>query len=410
MRGKGRAVAAAIVALSLVLCGCWDRIEIEERSFVIGVAVDFPSDEKKNPDEDSDEEKGKPDGEFRFLATYQIPITSELPGGSGQAQSGGNGGRAYFNIEAIDETMFAVNTLMSTKLQRAPFFEHLKVIIVSEEVARSEQGFANVLDYFLRDQEMRRNVKIMVASGQARDVLNVEPPNERLPAMYLEALGENTKITARMIPETRIGEVHEFLVTERSFTIQRVAAEKDAAIVAGAGVFDAVTNRMVGFINQEEAEGLNFLTGRIEGGMLEILLEDNLASFEIERTNRSIRLVRGLPIPKFVVDVKAEGSLIEMFDRIDLTKRGNFSMIERKIEEEIIRLCEDAIRRQQQELKVDVMGLGALLEQNHPKIWRQVKDDWDRGAHLFSRCDIEVRVHAFMRRNGTVNQTEVRND
>ncbi|MCI3925109.1 Ger(x)C family spore germination protein [Paenibacillus sp. TRM 82003] len=409
---RNRAVVGAVLltltVMALLMTGCWDRIEIEDRSFVIAVAIDFPDEDGKDPEEEKEEEEEKPDGRYRFLVTYQIPITSQLPGGSGQGGGGGGGEKAYFNISAVDETMYSVHSLMSTKLQRTPFFEHLKVILISEEVARSEGGFANVLDYFLRDQEMRRNVKIMITKGKARDVLTVEPPNELLPGMYLESLGENMAQTARMRPGSRIGDVHEFLLKEQSFVLQHVSPGEKEANVSGGAVFGSQDNRLVGFLNEEETEGLNFMTGRVEGGTLELQLEDNMASFEIERAERTVRLERGPPMPKFVIHVRTEGSLIEMYDRVDLSSRATFSMMEAKVEEEIVRLCEDAIDKLQNEYRKDVIGLGVLLDQDYHSMWRQVRNDWDREDNVFARSEIEVHAEAYLRRNGTVEQTEAK--
>lgn len=173
-----------ILCLVFLTTGCWDRVEIENRGFVIGVAIDAAK-EKQAKETEEKEAPSKPKGKQRFVATHQFVVPGALKGqgGGGGQQGGGQGGDAFLNLSSEGNTMFEIARTFATRTSRSPYLEHLKIIIVSEELAKKGQ-FAHVLDFFLRNHEMRRTTKIMIAKGgEARKVLEVTPKNEKLPVL-----------------------------------------------------------------------------------------------------------------------------------------------------------------------------------------------------------------------------------
>ena len=42
-----------------------------------------------------------------------------------------------------------------------------------------------MMDFFTRRREIQQNIKLAIANGEARKVLEVEPPEEDLAAFYL---------------------------------------------------------------------------------------------------------------------------------------------------------------------------------------------------------------------------------
>lgn len=134
-----------IFTLFLLLTGCWDRIEIEERGFVVGIAIDMPKtkeigkkQEKESPD--------KPKAKGRYVLTQQMVVPGELSG-SGNAQGGTGSGKAYLNVTAEGETLFDIIREVAARTSRSPYYVHFKTLVISEEVARTEGSLANVIDH-----------------------------------------------------------------------------------------------------------------------------------------------------------------------------------------------------------------------------------------------------------------------
>ncbi len=393
--------------LSLFTSGCWDRVEIEERGFVIGIAIDVP--QKEDVEEKQEEEApGKPKGKIRFVVTYQMVIP-EILGGGGVSQKSGGTEEAFFNVSSEGDTMDTITRDLVTRTSRTPFFQHLQMIIVSEDVAKSEFGFANSTDFFLRNQEMRRNIKILISKGNARKVLEAVPPNEKLPVMYIKSVSENKRKSARMLPETRIGDMQGHLLRSESFVVQRIAGRDKEVKIAGCAVFQGNKNNMIGFLGEEETEGLNFITGNIQGGVLEFQVYDNLVVFEIENMKRHIKVnVKDKNRLRFTITIETEGMIGESFERMDFQKSTTLSNLEKKLAEEIKRLTNDTIEKVHKEFKKDVLGLGTYLKQEHYDTWKLVKDDWDSGRNYFAKSQVEVEAKVQINSMGIIYKAETR--
>lgn len=391
----------------LFASGCWDQVQIEERGFVVGVAIDVPR-SKQAERQAEQEAPDKPEGKQRFLVTAQFVIPGGLTGGGNSQGGGGQGsttGEAYLNLTSEGDSIFEIGRELATRSSRSPFMEHLKVIIVSEKLAKSP-AFADALEFFLRSPALRRSTKVLVAKGDAKDVIEVSPKHEKLPAMYINSVAENIQKNARMLPETRIGEVHEYLLKESSFVIPRVTPDKNEVKIAGAAVF-RFDNIMAGFLGEEETEGLNFLTNNIEGGLLKIPVRDNLVSFNIESASRKIEAnTSDKEHMRFVITIECEGAIAESFEQVDYLESKNNDILQQKVAEEIERITNDTIRKVHKQMKTDVIGLGSYLKQERNDLWKQIKGDWEQGENYYAKSSIEVKARVFIRNFGDIIEVE----
>ncbi|WP_199619965.1 Ger(x)C family spore germination protein [Paenibacillus alkalitolerans] len=395
-------ICIVIAALST---GCWDRREIEERGFVVAAAVDIVRPEEAGEAETKD----RTEGDMRINLTFQYVVPGRLQGGGGGGGGAGDGNTTgtFTNISAEGETIFESARLMSTKTSRPPFIEHMKLLILSEEVAESGQ-LDSVLDVFLRDNESRRSVKVMVAKGEAKQILTVHPKLEKLPAIYINTISENNKKSALLLPETRIGNVQEYLLKKSSFTVQRIMmAGENEVSVKGAAVFDG-QGRLAGYFEDEETEGLNFITDKIEGGVVRIKWKDKPIDYEIRDSKRSIQANAAHPERiEFTLSVQSKGIIAEAQTQPDFMSPQVIEEVERKVEEDIERMMMNTISKAQDELKKDVLGLGEYLRQQDHRLWKSIEDDWENGENYFAKSKIDVKANVTVESPGNVNRTEM---
>lgn len=400
IRGKAAAAAVSLLLL-LVGAGCWDRVEIDERGFVIGVAIDTPG-------EDGTEEKsGLPDraiGEKRFKVTYQFVSPRAI---QSSGKGGGESGKAFYNVTAEGDTMETLAREFSTRVSRSPYFEHLKMIVVSSEIAKRENEFVEVLDFFLRNHEMRRGTKVIISKDEAAHVLETEPPNEKLPVIYLNSIAENSVRSARMPKETKIGEIHELLMRKESYAVQSVVSDTKEAAISGAAVIQGGTNKLVGFLDDEETIGLNFLTDNVRGGVVRSHIRGQLIVYEMRESKTKIEVYGNEANRlRFKVGIETEGVLGESLARLDYLNKETLEEVKQAVSKEIEQIAFKTVNKLQQKFKADVIGLGSHLKQNRYKLWKEIEDDWDQGENLFSRSEVEIEVKANVRRIGTANETK----
>ncbi|MEK5164093.1 Ger(x)C family spore germination protein [Paenibacillus sp. FSL R5-0527] len=380
-----------LLCLALFATGCWDRVEIEERGFVVGAGIDVAG------EDDAD----------KYILTFQFVIPGGLQGnGGGEKDGGKSGNEAYFNLSSSGNTMFRAARDMSYRTSRSPYLQHIRMIIISDRMAR-EAEFSKALDLFLRDHEMRRATKIMVAEGDARAMMNIKPKNERLPIAYFESVAQNPTKSSRIYPPTSIGEMQAFIIAKQSFALPRMQKNGDKVSVSGAAVFNGETLSLQGYLNDDETSGLNVLRGTAQDGVLEFKLDNDYVAYEIKGSRRRIYADVSNPEHiRFRIQVNMEGNVGETQERLDLMNPAQLAGIEGKAAERLTAMMKGTLEKVQLEYKSDVIGLGTYLKQEYPAAWKKIQNDWDRGENYFSQADIELEARVKVRIFGSTIETK----
>jgi spore germination protein len=377
-----------VLLILLMNSACWDSIEIEQRGFVIGVGIDLA-------------EKEDEEGNKMLKLTQQFVVPSTM---SGSGSSGGEATEeAYQNIESEGNTIFEMVRTVAARTSRSPFYEHIKLIVISEEVAKSDK-FPDVMDYFLRYPEMRRGIQVMITPDKAKDILELKPGSEKLPAMHIQSISRNNYKNSRMVPPTRIGDLHEDLLGTTSFMIQMISKLSNEEVkITGHAVMNGKTDHLVGFIREEATEGVNFITGEIEGGLLEAKVDGDVIVFQINEVKTEVEpIITGKDNITFKIDITTMGVIPESFTPINLLEQKEIKKIEKAVEERIRYFVELAIEQVQKDLKTDVLGFGKSIMFKEPKLWKDLKDNWDFGENYFSKSEIDLNIDVTVSRNGAI--------
>src|SRR5699024_10837064 len=159
-------------------------------------------------------------------------------------------------------SMFNIGRKMASQTSRAPYYEHIKVLIVSEELASNPELLATLADFFIRDHETRRRVHIYISAGKATEILEVAPKPERIPAIFLNTVTDNEQEALEMISSGQVGELHELLLESFSYVLPKIAAQEDKSKVHDdkTAVLRGYNNQMEGTLTGAETKGLNLLT------------------------------------------------------------------------------------------------------------------------------------------------------
>lgn len=149
----------AILLGAALLGGCWNRRELDTLAIVAGLGLD------------RDVETGK------IQLTAQIIKPGEVKtvkvGGAGGGGGGGGKASAVWVIKSTGDTVFDAVRNMVTQSSRKLYFAHNQIIVIGKKTA--EQGVWPLLDFFVRDHEIRWTIWVLVADGKASDVLEATP-------------------------------------------------------------------------------------------------------------------------------------------------------------------------------------------------------------------------------------------
>lgn len=382
---------------SIFLTSCWDQVEIEKRGFIIGIAFDLA--QKKNEELDESKEK------TLYKGTYQFVVPSAL--GQGGAGQGNSSSKAYNNLVVEGETVSEQISRLAEQTSRTPFGEHLQTIILSENVVRIPQACNQILDFLLRNNETRRSIKILVAEGEASPMLDIPPIPENLPVMYIDSIVKNSFKNATILPEKRIGTIHEHLISKKSFVLPKIQRNGQKINMAGAAVFHGHNTQMVSFINGEITEGLNMITNEYKQGSVKIKVEDKPVVYEIQGEKSSVKVhVNNKDDIKFYIKIKTEGSIEESFASLNYMNPKVLSKVELAVEKEIERKVAETIKVFQKDLKVDALGLSGYLERENYKVWKGIEENWDHGKSYFSKSNIKVQADVIVQTPGAIINSE----
>lgn len=378
-----------ISLIPLLLSGCWDRVEIEERGFVVGMAIDIPDKEKdrKHP---------------RFEVTYQYVIPAGMGGPNQGAQ-----GDPFKNITVADESLFEAGREAAKQISRTPYLVHMQVLIISEEVLKKENAIENILDFYIRDHELRRSIKILVArDGSAKEILEKKTKLEQLPSVYINSISENNFKTAKLLKPTIVGDVHEYLLEKNNYVLPAIKTSKVGVELEGAAVFKGDSNSFIGYLEEDEIIGLNFITSEVKGGAFNAEYKEGLIVYEIERADSKIDpIIKSDDNIEFNITIHTEGKIVQSYKPIDFFDQKEIEKIEKQLEEKVISTIQNTIDRTQKELKVDVLGLNRILEQKRFEAWKKVRKQWNRGEGTFPSSKIHVSANVIIRTTGAASNT-----
>jgi len=386
-----------IFCLLFLVTGCWDQNEIEERGFVIGAAVDMVEEQT----DDSGGEMFEKELGNKYKLTYQFVVPGNFTGGGGgQSGGGASEGKPFLNLTAEGTAIHQITRRMATETSRKPYLEHIHLIVLSEELSRKGH-LKDVMDFFVRDHEMRRVAKVMVSEGEARKTLEISPQHEKMPVLFIESLSENIVKHSTSLPPINIGDVHRYLLKGNSFAIPRIVVKNNKGALLGAAIFNSQGQKMIGTLNESETLGMNFITEKAKSAILEFLMNGQLVAFEIKSAKSQIEAdVSDKDQIKFTVKINVEGNVGELYGDLALENQSVLSEIEEKTAKEIERITDRVIDKVQKKYKADVFELGAYLKQEYYKTWKQVNKEWDKGGNYFSKSVIDVQVNVEVRQIG----------
>jgi spore germination protein len=402
---NGKVVTFLLVCL-LILPGCWDLTEIEEIGFVLGVALDPMDDEEVKAK--YIKETGRPLPKGMFQMTNHVVIPGQI-GGGGEEGSGTTKEGPFFNIRSIGLTAFKSNRNFAARRSRAMNYEHLKVLIINEELAR-EGIIGNLIDFFIRDHEMRRDTLVLISKGEGYDILNQKLPLEIMPAISIEMITDNAPRGHSIPPPKPIGELMNNVISTQSYIIPRIdKSEGDGFKVAGAAVFLGKGNKMVGWLGEYDVQGLSWISAEAENEIVEAFYGPEQIPFVYETDAADLEINYNHQDGKDIFDVtiKTEGFFVENWIKgIKLDSQETVLELEDAVAKEIERQAKKVIEKMQTEFYTDIFQFHEQVKINNFSYWEEVKDHWDGKGGAFSKAEINVEARVKIRHQMTIEQLE----
>ncbi|HLN64402.1 MAG TPA: Ger(x)C family spore germination protein [Symbiobacteriaceae bacterium] len=369
---------AAVGALCLLLAGCWDRREIEERANVLALGVDaceLPC---------------------KVRITRQVAIPGRIP--LGGIQEGGGAKEDVEPVAIVTSDGADAPTALAraqAKLNHRLTFAHLRVLLMGEAFA--QQGLTEYLDVVRRTPEIRRLMWLVVVEGQAEDVVRARPRLEMVPALFLSDMLEDAVKSGRL-PFSNFGQ---FLTQVANKGEQPTApllkmAGPDRVSLAGLAVFHE--GRMVGRLSPEEAATYMQLRGYRRGGELIRLTLPDGSQADLTVYGRETRYQVATAGRQFQVHITMhlETDLLRSSSDLDIQNPRTLERIETQAARKVKSEAEALVQKLQRQWQADILGVGERVRAYLPRAWAATPN-W---SVAFAEAQFAVDVQVNVRQTG----------
>ncbi len=373
---KRLSLLLVILIMSAALWGCWDKIEIEQRLFVLAMGIDKIEEEQKSIPED------------RYVVSFVSPVVGALMG---------NGDTSFHTYKTTGKVFSVALNNMYTRFAKSLSFEHTRVLIFGEELLRDEELFKEALDSIGRSHEFHKSMYVFAVRGKAAESFELEPKYEKLLAMYISGLADNYKYEDRIAKQAAYEMYSDFANNNGNTLIPRLIAEKDEAKVTGVAVIKNF--KLLGFLSGTEYKPLSWIMGEGDRGLIEVEHEGIYVPFEYNELNRKLKLDKVEGDKVFLtINLESEGALQEYIWGRKLLDQKLLRAIEEKLEKKIVALSESALEKFQQEYQMDVIGIRDYLIKFHPDVYEALKDDYE--TKFKDNISVKINAEVNIRRVG----------
>lgn len=390
-------MAAILITLAALLTGCWSQVELNRLGIISASSLDLSEDNQ-------------------WVVSFQIIIPRSTQTGSGK-----NSSQAPVTVVSVKgKTILEALQKCDLETPRHLFFSHSRVLIISKRVA--EYGINLLMDYYLRNNQARENVNILITDGEARPYLEVLTPLESIPGNAISNLiNDRLDDQAKMTPSKMYQLILKLANPSASATMREIKLAGNPSGLRSLDALNTTTtegkfkldrvavfkgDKFKGWISRNDGLGIAWITDVLNSSVISFYCKggkrkDELSGFFIENTKALLKPRIKDDRLFMSVHIKAKGNLKETACKLDLKKSDSLDNLKKPIEEQI---KGDVTRtfKALQKLKADALGFGDAFHKSYPKEWKRLVKNWDE---QFAKITMDVTVEVKIRRAGMINDT-----
>ncbi len=381
MKGRKLIVLLIMVCMCFILTACWDQVELDEIFIVVGMAIDKAENNE-------------------FEISLQLVKTSSSVSETGTNQSTSGGGESIVISETGETALEAILSL-NLDSSRKLTFQHNRILLISTEIA--QDGIMDFLDFFLREEQIRLELFIVLIDGKAQDILKIQPQQELTTSKYIFNIINDASKSVSIYKMRLIDYVNNYLSKSRVSILPIFKKEEaeDFEKIKFASTAIIKNDKLIKVYTNPEMLGYFMASTKINNAVLKSESEEGVANFFIESlTNKkSINLKDNFLTINLEINAKLQVGEIIGFEQLEYAQ---FSKKENIIaQNQVIKQIKDFFEKMQ-ELGLDIYGLATEISKKSPKKWRQIKDDWNE---IFKNAKLNIKTNIDVISTGQITET-----
>ena len=367
------------LGLLLMLSGCSTdrRYELKDRAIVQAIGVDY-----------------RPE-----TGEYQVSLQIFTPS-SGSEMAIVDPGMVNNTVLTVEGKGIAEALAQADKKYgKHVFYGHNKLLILGQEAAKED--IRGIIQYFNRDNQTRPNLDLVVAQGEANEILSAKVDDTILPAISVQRILARGMESGGSYRSQLVNVVNALASSSGSPQIPCMNLSYDQnknpqLEIVGTAVFR--DGKLAGILNEEEIRGGLWLRGGVNSVIT--LADSQFTGRTVLQTDRVVSTVN--------VDVQGEEAIftfrIQTESSIREAELGDLSTLAESPEkqqaveqlsaaqEEQIRQDVDMLEKVIGEYESDVLNLYQFLRKYQPSYWKENGEKWQTVCNKV-RWIIQVDSH-----------------
>lgn len=381
-----------LIATMLILTtGCWDRRELNNLAIASGIGIETK------------------DGSY--TVTAQIENAGEIA-----KKSGSGSGAPIATFQSSGETIFEALSKMSKVSPREVYVNHLRIVVLSEQLAKN--GIGEAMEFFSRHPDFRSDFNIFIAKNtEVTNILNTLTQIEKIPSNSIfssirsssRIWGEFQEISIDKLISNLESDTTGAVLPGLSFSgdkqmaknINNIQNSQSPAHIKLQGMAVFKKDRLIGWLNETESIGFNFAQNKIKETVVHVLFGDK-GKMAVDVYYAKANITGWIDNNKLhcKINLYTEGKIEELISPIDVSKYQTILSLEKETENQIKKYISSAVTTSQHKLKSDIFGFGEAINRSSPKKWEAMKRQWDE---RFEDLTVQITVKTKLRSSGQTN-------
>lgn len=379
-----------ILMLTLLLTGCWDRIEIDRRAFVSTIGMDIGTDIDKKEILDSDEDISAYKDLKIVKMTYGFPDLRHMDTQKGIKESISLTVQGYSPMDAYNKAI--------SKSSRSIHFGHSKLLILSDRIFNYPEVSKEIMDYIEREPNLNRSINVVVVKGDTEDYIKIKPMMEDGIDNYITNLLGNSSINGTLSPIT----LTKFIDMTKSKAVSMLPLfsliGNDNIELKGVAIIK--DNGIKGYLDNYQSENVQILRSDIGSSTKVVTSGGHPVDYSIDNVDSNLDIKYIDNKIQLNYRVFAEGGLVGYYTDAKEIENKDIKDLEKQFNEQMEKELLQVAYMTKNEMNLDVLGIQDKIKKYHNGIWNDIKDNWEEEFH---NAEINITVKNQIRTVGIVN-------
>ena len=389
---------AAVIIACIFSSGCWDKVELENRGFIITLGIDkYDSANSPNQSMEGVREQN------RYSVCAVMPHVMDMRESAISDKSK--------EVKSADSTtVWGGIQLMDMASSQKLYFGQTKLLILGNDLLSDEILLRQAIDAMDRNRDISKKLYLLSTKGRAGDMLRLSIPGEPMLGLfmvnYYKNNGDSSSISFYKVLGNTVSDLRSTGCTlipeiEKHGSEQKDddnGGSKDAggSKNAGGGEEDAAKSeesesipialggcavikdyKLIGWLNDLETRGFEWAMGNCRDAEVTAVYNNGFIPLKVYNSKPKISFSRRNGNLACTVQVKAVGAVQEHdFRNAELFSQGN-QTLEAVFEQAVSNEITQTAARLQDEMGADVYNFKDKLRKLNYKLYLKYNDDWE---------------------------------